>query len=109
MKRPPSRSEVRSADSILESEKPHKSEVKKKRLNVAKLSNRKKDILDKLEADIKNLRGELIEPEAQYLSLKNESVKTSQEALNDIDCSEQHREEHHELQRKAYELDIKRS
>jgi hypothetical protein len=103
-KRQASRAEIRSPDSKGQSQK---IEVNKKRLNVTKFSNRQKDILDKMETDINNMRERLMKSEAQYLALKNESIRTSQEALNDIDYSDQHREERHELQRKAYGLDQK--
>lgn len=98
-------SEVRSLDSNLEDGKSQKSGLDMKELNLDKLNNRQKDILDKLDREILDLRGELLESENQYNDLKKQSIETSQEAFYDMDYSDQHRAERHELQRKAYRLD----
>lgn len=99
------RADTKGPDSVFGKKKPIDSRVKEKKLDVAKLSNRQKDLLRKLEVDIKDLREKLMASESQYFALKNESIKVSQEAFNDMDYSGQHREARHELQRRAYELD----
>ena len=70
----------------------------------AKLSDRQKDILEKMENEILNLRHEFKESETRYKTLEKESIVVSQEASNDIDYSDQHREDRHAMQRKAYDL-----
>ena len=70
----------------------------------SKVNSRQKEILEKMEKDIIEFRKKLKEYEAQYKTIKQKSIETSQEAFNDIDYSDQHREDRHSLQRKAYWL-----
>jgi hypothetical protein len=103
-KKPSSQLELKSPDSILESRKPQKGEVDKKKLHVSKPNSRQKEILEEMENEIFDLRDKLKESEARFNTVEEESIETSQEAFYDIDYSDEHREDRHALQRKAYQL-----
>ena len=102
-KKKSSRSEIRNPSSILGGKSPKNTKGKTPNPS-AKLSDRQKDILEKMENEILNLRHEFKESETRYKTLEKESIVVSQEASNDIDYSDQHREDRHAMQRKAYDL-----